>query len=299
MSLWVVAALCAALAQAIRFMLQKQISLGAVSATGATFARFAFSAPLTLAVLALWFGLSEAPVPGLSPRFWAYASIGGLAQIFATICIVVIFQSRHFAVGVTFAKTEVIMTAGLGVVLLQDVLAWQALAAIGVGVIGLGLLSLKPGMAMSWAALGNRAAALGVLAGALFAVSAVCYRGASLEIDAPAVVRAGMTLGMVTGLQMIALALWLWWREPGQVHAVMAAWRAALPLGLTSLAGSFGWFLAFTLQNAALVKAVGQVELIFALIIGALVFGERVRRREVLGMVCLSLSVLGVLLSGA
>jgi len=295
MSLWVIASLSAALAQALRFMLQKQISLGGVSATGATFARFAFSAPFTLTALAIWFIGTGAHLPGLSAVFWAFAVTGAAAQIVATICIVRLFQSRHFAVGVTFAKTEVILTAALGLVVLDDTLSGPALAAIGLGVVGLGLLSVTPGTAMSLSALGNRAAGLGLLAGGLFAVAAVCYRGASLEIAADAVLRASLTLGVVTGLQMGGLALWMRWRRPGEVRAVFAAWRTALLLGLASLAGSFGWFLAFTLQNAALVKAVGQVELVFALLIGALVFGERVKRREILGMGLLSLSVLGIL----
>lgn len=296
MSLWVAASLFAALAQALRFMLQKKISLGGISATGATFARFVFSAPFTLSALALWYWWTETPVPALSPAFWLYAATGALAQVLATVCVVLVFQSRHFAVGVTFAKTEVIFTAALGVLLLADVIPLSALGAIGLGVAGLVLLSFKPGMETSLAALGNRAAALGLASGALFAVSAVCYRGASLEIAAEPAMRAALTLGMVTGMQMLGMALWLRWREPGQVRAVLQVWRAALPLGLASLAGSFGWFLAFTLQNAAYVKAVGQVELVFALIIGAVVFGERLSLREALGMGLLSLSVVAVLL---
>lgn len=296
MSLWVAASLFAALAQALRFMLQKKISLGGISATGATFARFVFSAPFTLSALALWFWATETPVRALSPAFWVYAATGALAQVLATVCVVLVFQSRHFAVGVTFAKTEVIFTAALGVVLLADVIPLSALGAIGLGVAGLVLLSFKPGMETSLAALGNRAAALGLASGALFAVSAVCYRGASLEIAAEPAMRAALTLGTVTGMQMLGMALWLRWREPGQVRAVLHVWRAALPLGLASLAGSFGWFLAFTLQNAAYVKAVGQVELIFALIIGAVIFGERLSLREALGMGLLSLSVVAVLL---
>ena len=44
--------------------------------------------------------------------------------------------------------------------------------------------------------MGNRSVGLGLGSGMLFAVSAVCYRGASLEIasDDP-VIRAGLTLG--------------------------------------------------------------------------------------------------------
>jgi uncharacterized membrane protein len=47
------------------------------------------------------------------------------------------------------------------------------------------------------------------------------------------------------------------------------------------------------LVNAALVRAMGQIELLFTLITSIWFLGERVRRREVLGMLLL---VLGIVL---
>lgn len=294
MPLWIIASLLAAAAQALRFMLQKTLSLQGVSAVGATYARFLFSAPLLALVLGLWFAQSGTTFPSLSTTFWTYALAGGLSQILATVCIVKLFQERHFAVGVTFAKTEVILTAALGFVLLADPLSPWSLLAIGLGVVGVVILSVKPGQSFDLGNMANRSAGLGLLAGLLFSVSAVGYRGASLEIAAEPVLRAAVTLSVVTLGQMLGLALWLFVNQRGQGRRVLASWRRGVPLGLASLAGSFGWFLAFTLQNAAIVKAVGQIELIFVLIIGALVFGERVRARELLGMALLAASILGI-----
>ena len=87
MSLWIVASLCAALAQALRFMLQKSLSLGGISATGATFARFVYSAPIVFVVLVMWLMLSGTALPDVSARFWAFGAFGGVAQILATICL--------------------------------------------------------------------------------------------------------------------------------------------------------------------------------------------------------------------
>ncbi len=62
-----------------------------------------------------------------------------------------------------------------------------------------------------WGQMWNKGVALGLSAGALFAVSAVSYRGASLEIAvADPIVRAGVTLGAVTTMQMIGMGMWLW-----------------------------------------------------------------------------------------
>ena len=63
------------------------------------------------------------------------------------------------------------------------------------------------------------------------------------------------------------------------------------------MAGSFCWFTAFTLQNAAYVNALGQVELILSLFASVLVFRERVSRRELAGICVLGASILGLILA--
>jgi len=65
---------------------------------------------------------------------------------------------------------------------------------------------------------------------------------------------------------------------------------------LTSMAGSICWFMAFTLQNAAYVNAVGQIELLFSLIIGAFVFGERISKREWQGLSLLTASIVTLII---
>ena len=72
----------------------------------------------------------------------------------------------------------------------------------------------------------------------------------------------------------------------------MAVW-----VGLTSLGGSFCWFLAFTLQNAAYVNALGQIEMVFSLLASVLFFREVITRRELLGMALLGLSILLLILA--
>ena len=65
-------------------------------------------------------------------------------------------------------------------------------------------------------------------------------------------------------------------------------------MGLTSIGGSFCWFTAFTLQNAAYVKAVGQIELIFSILASVLFFREKITGREFLGIGLISLSVIAM-----
>ncbi|KNG95347.1 DMT family transporter [Pseudaestuariivita atlantica] len=298
MDLWIVATLAAAFFQTLRFMLQKHLATAALSATGATFARFVYSAPLVTLGLALWLFATGTTLPALSPAFWAYGALGGLAQIAATVCVVLIFKSRNFAVGITLKKTEVLQTALIGLVLLGESVSRAGLAAILLGFVGVLLLSDPPRDGRSWRdRVFSRAMGLGLASGFLFGISANAYRAASLAVDSDqAILRAAITLSAVTLMQTAAMAAWLRLREGGEIGRVLSAWRVAVWVGLASMAGSLGWFTAFTLQNAAYVNALGQVELIFSLAASTLFFRERVTARELLGIAVLAFSIVTLIL---
>lgn len=300
MSIWIVFAVAAALVQALRFMLQKQLSMSGLSATGATFARFAFSSPIVWIVIGIYTFTTNAALPATSYVFWGYAIVGGVAQILATICVVALFKERNFAVGITFKKTEVIQTAIIGFVVLADTMSGYALVAIAIGFAGVLILSdTSEGRGLRLQSFLNRAAGLGLASGVLFGISATFYRGASLELalDNP-LFRAGVTLGFVTLAQAALMAMWMQVFEPGQVAWVIGNWRMAGLVGITSMIGSFCWFTAFTLQNAAYVKAVGQIELIFSCLIGFFVFGEKTKLREFVAMALIAVSVIVLVATG-
>ena len=296
MSLWISISVAAAVFQTLRFMLQKVMAKQTLSATGATFARFLYSAPIIVVLTTLYLNQTGQAWPDLSPQFWMYAATGGLAQVLATVCVVLVFKSRNFAVGITFKKTEVILAVLVGIVVLGDQVSWQGLGAIVLGLIGVLLLSSPAQIeAWNWRMMFNRATGLGILSGALFAVSAVTYRGASLHLDmTDHWGRAGVTLAVVTSMQLTGMAIYLFSRERGEISAVWQARRVAGWIGILSMAGSFCWFTAFTLQNAAYVKAVGQIELIFSLLVTVLFFKEKISLREWIGVAVLGMSVLGM-----
>ena len=275
-------------------MLQKYLATATLSAAGATFSRFLYSAPFILLGLVTYLALSATPLPALGPGFWAHGLVGGTAQILATVCVVLLFKQRNFAVGITFKKTEVILTVLVGWIILGEGVSATGFAAIALGVVGLLLLSGgAEAKGFHLRDLRNRAAGLGIASGALFAVSAVSYRGASLavETDLP-VLRAGVTLAAVVTMQSLIMAVYLRLREPGQIRDVWRARRVAVWIGLTSMGGSLCWFIAFTLQNAAYVKALGQVELILSVAASTLFFREKISPREAAGMAVLIASIL-------
>ncbi len=299
MSLWIAVSLAAASFQTVRFMLQKVLASVTLSAGGATFARFAYSAPFILSGLAAYLVISGRDMPHVPAMFWPYAASGALAQILATVCVVALFKQRNFAVGITFKKTEVIQTAIVGLVILGDQISLGGWIAILIGLAAVLVLSKTPGSEGPWwRHLSNRASRLGLGSGVLFAFSAVGYRGATLQLDTvEPIFRAGVTLALVVSMQTVMMLVWLSWRERGEIARVWAARRVAVWVGLTSLGGSFCWFWAFSLQNAAYVKALGQAELFLSLIASVLFFREKISAREILGMALLGLSVLALVLS--
>jgi drug/metabolite transporter (DMT)-like permease len=196
-------------------------------------------------------------------------------------------------VGVALSKTETVQTVIFGILILGEVASLPAILAIAISLGGVVLISVQP---TALAANGpfNRSALYGIGSGALFGISAVCYRGAALSLaSGDFLIRAALTLAVVTLMQTVLMSAYLALREPGEIGRVFAAWRVTLWIGATGMVASLGWFAAMTLQNAAYVRALGEVELVFTFATSALVFGERSTGREIGGILLL---VAGILL---
>lgn len=293
-AVWVIA-LAAGAVQTVRFALQKQLKGTGLSTGGATFSRFVFAAPLALIVSLATLWITKADLPTPTARFWMFVVTGGLGQILATMATVALFSARNFAVGIAFTKTETLLVALFSFVFLGEAVSSNGLIAILVGMVGVIILSWTPGVGRL--SLFNRASALGLAAGALFGLAAISYRGASLElVPASPFLRASLTLTAVTTFQTLAMMSYLRWREPMELTRTLSRWRETSLVGLTGMLGSLGWFLAFSLMNAAYVRAIGQVELVFSLLMSWFIFKDRSTGREILGMALLLVSIVGLIL---
>ena len=67
-------------------------------------------------------------------------------------------------------------------------------------------------------------------------------------------------------------------------------------VGIAGMLGSVGWFTAMTIQNAAYVRALGQIELVFTFIAAQVVFRERSTRLELGGIALIVAGILILLL---
>lgn len=299
---WILFTLAAATFQTGRFMVQKHLSDTGLSGAGATFARFAFSAPVAGAGLAgvLWAGGTG--LPPLPLAFWGFVGMAALGQIAATLCVMALFQRRNFAVGITLKKSEVLQSALVGLLVLGDTLTGWGLLALVLGLVAVLVLSdakTDRPTQRGWRRFATASAALGLAAGAFFAFAGVGVRGATLEVaEVSTGLRALITLAAVTCVQMLGMLVWFALRDRAQPLKVLRAWRAVALTGALSLAGSFCWFAAFSLQTTAYVYALGQVEVLLSMAAGALFFGERLSRAEATGIVLLMGSLVLLVLAG-
>lgn len=285
--LWIPITVAAAFLQNARSLLQKRLT-GKLSVNGASYVRFCYALPFAWMYVVLLGNSVTLPRPNV--EFFFYCLTGGVGQIIGTACLVASFTRRNFAVGTAFSKTEVAQTALFGLVILGDDVSLSVMLGIVLSLVGVVLLAAR--ISANQIRHVDQSVVLGMVAGAGFAIAAVSFRGASLSLpEGGFFVRAGLTLAVSLSLQSLIMGAYLLAREPGELTRVAHEWRAAVWVGLIGMVASAGWFTAMTLESAALVRALGQVELLFTFATSVWFFKEVVGRREVSGVVLILLGI--------
>lgn len=289
--LWIPITLGAALAQTLRNAAQRHLT-PVLGTLGATLVRFLYGLPFAL----LWYaavawGLDH-PAPSPRPDFLLWVLVSSVSQIAATALLLRVMAERNFAIGIAYARTDVIQIAVFGFAILGDPLTATALLAVILGTLGVMLLSpvdrqrpLRTLMA-GW---GTRAALLGILSGAGFGIASVGYRGASLALgDTPFLLAAAYTLVAAQAMQTVLLGGALAIRDAPVIGKVLREWRKSLVAGLMGAVASAGWFTALILEPAVHVRTLGLVEIFFGYAISRHFFREPVSRLELAGMALLA-----------
>ncbi|HZD27395.1 MAG TPA: DMT family transporter [Xanthobacteraceae bacterium] len=284
--LWAVFTIIAAAAQTVRNATQRELTakLGTV---GATHVRFLFGFPFALVFLAAVMLALGQGLPRPPASFWPWVVAGALAQIGATALMLAAMNDRSFVVVYAYIKTEPVQVALFGLVFLGDVVTPGMAAAILTATAGVIIMAIKPGTPSSLTA-----TLLGLAAGAMFALSAVAFRGAILRLEGESYVMAA-TVTVVVGLvlQSVLLTVYLRLRDPEVLAAIVRAWRPSLVAGFMGALASQFWFLAFALATAASVRTLALVEVLFAQAISRFVFKQAMTAREAAGIVLIVVGV--------
>jgi drug/metabolite transporter (DMT)-like permease len=288
--LWVVFTLLAAAGQTARNAMQRELT-ATLGTVGATHVRFLFGFPFAIVFLVGVLLASGYSLPRPDLIFWPWVLLGALAQILATALMLAAMSDRSFVVTIAYIKTEAVQAAVFGLIFLGDAVTPMMIAAILVATFGVVLMSFKGGAPVQG---GLRPTVLGLVAGAMFALSATGYRGAILSLAHPNfVVAATFTVTVGLLLQATLLTLFLAVKQPGVLFAIALAWRPSLFAGFMGAIASEFWFLAFALTSVANVRTLALVEVLFAQAFSFFVFKQTTTRREAFGM---SLIVAGVAL---
>ena len=297
--LWIPITIAAAFMQNVRSALQKHLK-SRLSTGGATYVRFLYAVPFALAYAATLHLVAGYPLPVPTLEFALFGVVGGVAQILATALLVYLFSFRNFAVGTAYSKTETVQAAVFGLVILGDPLSAAAIIGIGISLIGVMAISIArqtPGSDNLLNALTGKPALIGIASGSMFAISAVAYRAASLALGGEGfLMQAAFSLACVTILQTALMTVYLVRYDPGAVTAALLNWKVAGLVGVSGMLGSACWFTAMTIQNAAYVRVLGQIELVFTFVASYLFFKERTNTVEFMGIIAIIAGIVVLLL---
>jgi drug/metabolite transporter (DMT)-like permease len=288
MPVWLVASLLAGLFQAWRTALQHRLR-GELSVNGAGLVRYAYGAPVAIVLGTGYLAVQGLAWPVPDATYLAWCAGAGFAQILGTNLLILAFGFRNFVVGTAFAKTETVQAALFAWLVLGERLTPLVAAGIALGVTGVLTLALggrRLGPRDILSSLGQPAALCGLGTGALFSLTGVMVKRATLHLTLPdQVAEALVTLTTVLLLQTAMLGGWVLLREPATWLRIARTWRSSSQVGLLAALGSACWFTGFATAPIALVRVVGQVEVLFTLGFSRLMLRESVRGHEIAGLI--------------
>ncbi len=289
--LWIPFTIIAAAAQTARNAMQRELT-ATLGTVGATHVRFLFGFPFAIIFLTGVLLATGSALPRPTLIFWPWIFLGFIAQVIATALMLAAMSDRSFVVTIAYIKTEPVQTALFGLILLGDRVTPLLAAAILIATAGVVVMSYKPGVAQAG---GYKPTVMGLVAGGMFGLSAIGYRGAILSLDLGDnyVLAATFTLAVGLILQAAWLTAWLAWRDMAVLKAIFRAWKPSIMAGFMGAFASQFWFLAFALTTAASVRTLALVEVLFAQGISKFIFKQPTTAREGLGIVMI---VIGVVL---
>lgn len=283
---WIVTSVLGAFFQNARSSIQKKLNTE-MSLMASTYVRFAFSLPILFVVFFIYFGnFNYFIISVQNSNFITYVILASILQISFTLLFLYLLKFTNFLVGTALSKTEVIQIAFFEFIILKDILNFYALLGIMISTIGVIIFSTKD-LKNIINGFFSKSTVVGLLCGTLLALSVVFYRGSMefLEFSNKNFDRALLTLFAATIIQTSLITFYLLLFEITEFKKIKSN------IKLSSLAGFFGfsatisWFYSFSLVQAALVRAVGQIELLFSYISSRFMFKEKIRIIEIFGIV--------------
>ena len=298
LAIWIWITILAAISQSFRTAQQKNLKVR-LGDFGASYVRFSYALPFAWVSLVSYIFFTGTSFPTLTYTFGFWVTLAGVLQIIFTVLLIKLFSHRSFAAGTAFSKTEVIQVALFEALIIGSIVSLQTGLAIILGFVAIILLSIGKGL-ISFSnlisSLLSKQAGIGLASGAFLALCSVCFRAATDSLSGDdLIVKAGTTLSISLVIQTFLMGIWMKINVKSELILSFKEWRGSTIVGFFGALTSFCWFYAFSANAVAPVRAIGQIELVLALLISMIFFRERPSLKEATAILLLLLSIILVL----
>ncbi|WP_076012774.1 DMT family transporter [Alteromonas abrolhosensis] len=287
---WILFTLGAVILQTVRNALQSKLS-GAVNTSGVTLSRFILAPPIALVYLLILYSSSASQVPEFSGFFIAVILCASLLQIAATSLMVILFKQKNFAIGAGLAKSEALVAGVVGMLFFGSYLTPLGWAGIVIG--GIAVFVLSSGNRLH--GISVKTMVIGLACGSCFALTSLLVREASHMLNVQHTVAAAWVLLWVLCVQAITLSGYIALTKPFVFKQLTLAKEQVLAISTVSCLGSICWFTAMALQHVALVKTLGQLEVLLTLVLSHYWLKNAVTKREIAGLLLIGLAAIFVM----
>jgi drug/metabolite transporter (DMT)-like permease len=287
---WILFTLGAVILQTVRNALQSKLS-GAVNTSGVTLSRFILAPPIALVYLLILYSSSASQVPEFSGSFITVILCASLLQIAATSLMVILFKQKNFAIGAGLAKSEALVAGVVGMLFFGSYLTPLGWAGIVIG--GIAVFVLSSGNRLH--GISVKTMVIGLACGTCFALTSLLVREASHMLNVQHTVAAAWVLLWVLCVQAITLSGYIAVTKPYVFRQLTNAKKQVLAISTVSCLGSICWFTAMALQHVALVKTLGQLEVLLTLVLSHYWLKNAVTKREIAGLLLIGLAAIFVM----
>ena len=295
---WVLITAIASLSQTLRSVFQKNI-IEDVGVLASAYSRFIFALPFVALLAVFFLDIEELLIlNNLSVKTWFFLVAASICQILFTIILIKLFTLRSFAIGVAFSKTEVIQTTLLEIVIIGFILTSHVLLAIIIGFIGMLFMSKQKLIGnVGHSRLFLQQVILGVSCGIFLGLSSVLYKVALDSVAIDLIYKKVIVLSFLAlAIQSVIFGAYIVIAdEKKKLDKLFNIWKKGLPVGFFGCSATFCWFYAFSLVDATLVRAVGQLEIVFSVLMSYIFYKERITGSELIGMSLITISILALL----
>lgn len=287
---WILFTLGAVIMQTVRNALQSKLS-GSVNTSGVTLSRFILAPPIALVYLLMLYSNSASQQPQFTGSFITVILCASLLQIAATSLMVILFKQKNFATGAGLAKSEALVAGVVGMLFFGSYLTPLGWAGIVIG--GIAVFVLSSGNRIH--GISVKTMVLGLACGTCFALTSLLVREASHMLDIQYTLAAAWVLLWVLCVQAIALSGYIVLTKPFVFKQLVNAKKQVLAISTVSCLGSICWFTAMALQHVALVKTLGQLEVLLTLLLSHYWLKNTVTKREIIGLLLIGLAAVFVM----